>query len=153
MLFIRDLIQILKPYLHLCNDPSCTTHTQLVQLTIVATVLGKQFWIKQMLKNIQVHILRCSFIYVWDRACSLSANMFLPHFTIFEIWNLATLVSYCLEFLNVFVFCIKFGIILHYVDHMPIHSIFSWFAYLINSNIQSYVWWHYGIQMVSYCYI
>ena len=27
MVFIRDLIQILKPYLHLCNDPSCTTHT------------------------------------------------------------------------------------------------------------------------------
>ena len=79
-----------------------------------------------MLKNIQVHILRCSFIHVWDRVCSLSANMFLPHFTTFEKWNLATLLCHCLGFLNVFVYCIKFGIISHYVDHMPIHSIFSW---------------------------
>ena len=84
-----------------------------------------------MLKNIQVHILRCSFIHVWDRVCSLSANMFLPHFTTFEKWNLATLLCHCLEFLNVFVYCMKFGIISHHVDHMPIHSIFSWFTYLL----------------------
>ena len=85
-----------------------------------------------MLKNIQVHILRCSFIHVWDRVCTLSANMFLPHFTTFEKWNLATLLCHCLEFLNIFVFCINLSIISHHVDHMPILSIFSWFTYKLS---------------------
>ena len=107
-------------------------HTQLAQLTIVATVLGRRILNQPDAKKYtSTYITLLIYSCVRQSMYPVSEHVFAPLHNIWKL-NLATLLCHCLEFLNIFVFCINLSIISHHVDHMPILSIFSWFTYKLS---------------------